>query len=541
MCQDNCKGKDMMKEMHTDILIIGSGIAALQSACILGRSFTVHLVTKQSISTSSSYRAQGGIAAVTSNEDHSKYHISDTLQAGLYHHHKAHVHSLITNGSVRIKQLLKSGLPIDLLADGSPALGLEGAHSHHRILHAGGDQTGKLFIDYLVSQLPKNVIIHEHQMAFELLLNTSGACIGACVMKDGKPVNYYAHHTILATGGAGALYECTSNFAANTGDGIALAWRAGAAVSDMEFMQFHPSLLLKNGEGKGLVSEAVRGEGGIFVNEKREPIMRGVHPLLDLAPRHITAHTLFKKQQLGEKVFIDITNISNFKDKFPTITKLCQDNKIDLSNNLLPVAPGSHFLMGGVVANSNGQTSIAHLYAIGEVACTGVHGANRLASNSLLEGVTFGYQLAQHLIQTGCNQKNFLTMHMKQDGQLPNLLPKTSLKRQMETTLGIVRSKKKMEQFRDSLPSWEALSACPLHHLPIQQIELVLMNIVARLMVEAALTRTESRGAHIRDDFKTTDPVWAQQWIIFENKQMEVRNSLYEQHQTRKYAQTVFQ
>ena len=189
---------------------------------------------------------------------------------------------------------------------------------------------GKIFVDYLLTQLPPSVTIQQHELAYELLLNTDGACIGLETLKDGVRTKYFAHHIVMATGGAGALYPCTSNFRTNTGDGIALAYRIGAAISDMEFMQFHPSLLYVNGEGKGLVSEAVRGEGGIFVTAERKPIMQGIHPLLDLAPRHITAHTLYTRRARGEETFIDISAISNFEDNFPTITALCNEHDIDL-------------------------------------------------------------------------------------------------------------------------------------------------------------------------------------------------------------------
>ncbi len=331
MCQDNCKeGRPM--DVKTDILIIGSGIASLQAARLLGQYFQVQIVTKSFVKMSSSYRAQGGIAAVTSPEDHTNLHIADTLAAGEYHHEKKFVETLIKDGSTIMRKFLLEGLPIDRQETGEPALGLEGAHSHHRILHAGGDRTGQILIDYLLKHLPSNISIHCNELAFELMLNSNGECIGVMTKAEEGLKRYFAHHVILATGGAGALYPSTSNYATNTGDGIALAYRAGAAISDMEFMQFHPSLLWCDGEAKGLVSEAVRGAGGIFVNAQREPIMTGVHPLLDLAPRHVTAHTLYTKRASGQETFIDITNIQHFEEKFPTITKLCIDNGIDLQN-----------------------------------------------------------------------------------------------------------------------------------------------------------------------------------------------------------------
>ncbi|KOS62088.1 L-aspartate oxidase [Lysinibacillus agricola] len=528
-------------DVMTDVLIIGSGIAALQAARLLGEHFQVQIVTKSSVKMSSSYRAQGGIAAVTSQEDHPKFHIADTLTAGEFHHERRNVEVLIKNGTDIMRDFLKEGIPIDRQADGSPALGLEGAHSHHRILHAGGDRTGQVMIDYLLDQLTSTIVVNYYEMAYELLLNTNGDCVGVLTKGAKGTKRYLAHHIILATGGAGALYSCTSNFATNTGDGIALAYRAGAAISDMEFMQFHPSLLWCKGEAKGLVSEAVRGAGGIFVDAHRHPIMKGIHEQLDLAPRHVTAHALFDKRAAGQETFIDISNIEHFEEKFPTIAQLCYDNNVNLQNGLIPVAPGSHFLMGGVVADDKGRTSISNLYAIGEVACTGVHGANRLASNSLLEGITFGQRMAQYIIQTGCKQENFLIDDKHHQQSMPSLFTKDQLQQTMMHTLGIVRNPIDMQQFVQQLPSLQILLHADLDGLNRQELELYMMHTVATLMVHAAITRTETRGAHIRTDKPQNDRRWVNRWIIFRQGQMKVRNSLYEYHQTRGNAQAIFQ
>ena len=539
MCQDNCKeGKAM--DVKTDVVIIGSGIAALQAARLLGQQFHVQIITKSSICMSSSYRAQGGIAAVTSREDQTTFHITDTLIAGVHHHEKKHVETLIEDGTKIMQQFVTDGLPIDRQVSGEPSLGLEGAHSHHRILHAGGDRTGQVFIDYLLKQLPPNVVINSYEMAYELLRNTDGACIGVLTQSQHETKRYFAHHVIVASGGAGALYPCTSNYASNTGDGIALAYRAGAAISDMEFMQFHPSLLWCNREAKGLISEAVRGAGGIFVDAQRKPIMKGVHPQLDLAPRHITAHTLFTKRATGQETYIDISGIQHFEEKFPTIAKLCRDNGVDLHSGLIPVAPGSHFLMGGIVADDTGRTSIPNLYAVGEVACTGVHGANRLASNSLLEGITFGQKMAQAILQTGCAQENFILASRFDTQPMPSLLTKENLQQAMMHALGIVRNPIDMQQFALQLPTLQNLQQVNLSGLDQQQLELYMMHVVATMMVHAALTRTESRGAHIRSDKPNNDKQWQQRWIIFDHGQMKVRNTLYEHHQTRGNAQAVF-
>ncbi|MEK5232983.1 L-aspartate oxidase [Lysinibacillus sp. FSL K6-0232] len=527
-------------DVITDVVIIGSGIAALQAATLLEKHFQVEIVTKSEVHVSSSYRAQGGVAAVISEKDHIEYHIADTLKAGEYHHEQGHVEALIKDGVKIIDSYLKAGLPIDRHSNGKPALGLEGAHSHHRILHAGGDRTGQILIDYLLHKLSPKTKIHCYEMAYELLLNTDGDCIGVLTKGQHGNKRYFAHHIILATGGAGALYASTSNYPTSTGDGIALAFRAGAAISDMEFMQFHPSLLWCENKARGLVSEAVRGAGGVFVDAQRQPIMKGLHEQLDLAPRHITALALYQKRAAGEETFIDIASINNFRTRFPTIAQLCDDHHIDLQNGLIPVAPGSHFLMGGVIADDKGRTTITNLYAVGEVACTGVHGANRLASNSLLEGITFGQKMAQFIIQKGCHQRNFMLAQHEYSHALPPLMSKQQLQQQMMQSLGIVRTMDDMQYLAQQLPSLPSLLHVPLKKLEQTELELLMMHIVATLMVQAAIARTETRGAHIRTDTPKMEAQWANRWIIFSQGQMKVRNSLYEYHQTRGNAQAVF-
>ncbi|MGG2072629.1 L-aspartate oxidase [Lysinibacillus irui] len=527
-------------DVKTDVLIIGSGIAALQAALLLEEHYQIQIVTKSSVYMSSSYRAQGGIAAVTSKEDHIKHHIADTLKAGEYHHEKRNVETLIEDGTKIMQNYLKTGLPIDRHLDGKPVLGLEGAHSHHRILHAGGDRTGQIFIDYLLHKLSPKTKVNCYEMAYELLLNTDGDCIGVLTKGEKGIKRYLAHHVILATGGAGALYSSTSNYPNNTGDGIALAFRAGAAISDMEFMQFHPSLLWCENKAKGLISEAVRGAGGTFVDAQCKPIMKGLHPQGDLAPRHITAHALFTKRAAGEETFIDIATIQNFDAKFPAIAQLCYDNQVHLQDGLIPVAPGSHFLMGGVIADDNGRTTIPNLYAVGEVACTGVHGANRLASNSLLEGITFGQKMAYFIIQQGCHQKNFLLDQPQYADKKPPLFSKQQLQQRMMQFVGIVRNIDDLQYFVQQLPSLQSLLHTNLEGMEQAELELFMMHVVATLMTHAAIIRTETRGAHIRTDKSEMDAQWASRWIIFSQGQLKVRNSLYEYHQTRGNAQTVF-
>lgn len=535
MCQDNCKeGISMFKK--TDVLIIGSGIAALQTAKTLCEHFQVHIVTKSSVYTSSSYRAQGGIAAVVSAEDDVNIHIKDTLQAGAEHHATHNVETLVQKGAQLITHLLNEGLPIDRKSDGLPQLGLEGAHSKHRILHAGGDQTGKVFVHYLLDRLGKEVTISENETAYELILNSANECIGAKTWKNGQSITYFAHHVVLATGGAAALYDATSNYQVNIGDGIALAYRAGAEISDMEFMQFHPTLLWCDGEAKGLISEAVRGAGAVFVDATGRPIMPG----RDLAPRHVTAHALFEKRRAGINTYLNISMIEHFKEKFPSISQLCEKHHIALEKGFIPFAPGSHFLMGGVIANTTGETTIPSLYAIGEVACTGVHGANRLASNSLLEAMTFGEEMAGHIINKGLHQRNFLRKESEPKREITLPFSKEELKQQMMLSLGIIRERKQMAKFSSHLPLMADLYNANIAKMTLEQYELYTMHLVAALMASAAMARTETRGAHIRSDYPETVETWAERWIILKKGQLEVRNHLYEHTEIRRDIETIF-
>ena len=518
-------------KIETDIVIIGSGIAALQAARVLSARFTIHLITKSDIRNGSSYKAQGGIAAVSSQDDHTTFHLKDTLDAGEHHHVSEHVKHLVEQGKETIQDLINHNFPVDRNEHGDISLGLEGAHSKARIIHSGGDATGKALVDYLIDTLPKNVKIHEYELAYELLMNNSGECMGVKTKNNDKDFIYHASYVILATGGAGALYACTSNCPDSVGDGIALAYLAGAQIADMEFVQFHPSLLYINGAAKGLVSEAVRGAGGYFINENGHRLMEGKHPLGDLAPRHVTAYEMYKERAKGLEVYLDISMISDFKSKFPTITQICEENGIALSKGRIPIAPGSHFLMGGVVADRYGRTSIPRLLAVGEVACTGVHGANRLASNSLLEGITFGKLMSENLLENGKKQRNFIeSPALKRDGKL-TLLQAQILQNEMLQKAGIIRSSEGLTKLLKLLPTYNQVRNFDFSRCTKQQIELAFMHITSSLVVSASLMREESRGAHIRKDFPSKCPSWQNKWIVFEKGKMNVRDGLYEQDQ----------
>lgn len=329
-------------------IIVGSGIAAMQLAHHLSHQCRVLVLTKSVKQASNSYRAQGGIAAAVGDGDKAASHYEDTITAGCHFHNHQQVHRLVEKGPELIEQLTASGLSFDQDGTGQIALGMEGAHSRKRIVHCGGDATGKHVMDHLLASLKRNIEVIENRFVYELMMHPlSKKCVGVKAKNEnGDNEIYFADHVVLAMGGVGGLFSYTSNDPSVTGDGIALAYRAGAELVDMEFIQFHPTLLYVNGKTVGLVSEAVRGEGGRLVGACGTPVMAGKHPLEDLAPRHIVAKELFEQRMVGKDVYLDISMIDHFENKFPTITALCHANGVSLEERRIPVGPGCHFLMG---------------------------------------------------------------------------------------------------------------------------------------------------------------------------------------------------
>ncbi|WP_203361618.1 L-aspartate oxidase [Bacillus sp. REN10] len=525
-----------------DVLIIGGGIAALQLARLLHSSLHVSVITKSVIRQSNSYWAQGGIAAVVDRSDHPKLHIEDTITAGRFHHSYREVERLVEEGTAAVQQLIAEGLPVDRDELGHISLGLEGAHRANRIVHAGGDATGRHTIEFLLEQLPKHVQVIEQEMAYELLLSADrSACVGVKTKrKDGSIQIYRAHHVVLASGGVGAIYPFTTNQKTLTGDGIAMAFRAGAEVADMEFIQFHPTLLYVNGETKGLISEAVRGAGGVLVDHMGHRLMEHVHPLKDLAPRHVTAYEIYKARANGKEVYIDIRSIANFEQQFPTITALCKQHGISIAEGLLPVAPGSHFLMGGICVDTFGRTTLPGLYAIGETASSGVHGANRLASNSLLEGIVFGRRLAKYLNEQPYVSNSASVFHYEEQidqGKIASL-SKSELQQRMMDAVGMIRSGEKLQRHLQYLKAigvndWMKKG---IDVLSQEEIEKLFLFMNSYLISYPALLREESRGAHIRADFSVEEESWLGKRIIQTIQQTWVRRGFCESDQARIHA-----
>lgn len=517
--------------LKSDVLIIGSGMASLQLAKLLSHDLHVIILTKSKLNHSNSYLAQGGIAAAISPQDNDDKHALDTLEAGRFHNNKQVVAEMTKKAAILIYELANNGCSFDRNKKGHLLLGMEGAHSESRIVHGGGDATGKTLVEFLSKQLTDNITIVEDFFVDELLINDKGECIGAKGLNaQNKKESYFAMHTVIATGGCGQIYEYTSSAETVTGDGIALAYLAGAKVYDMEFMQFHPTLLSIDGKTVGLVSEAVRGEGAVLVTEAGERIMKNVHPYEDLAPRHIVSQKIYSYLKKGEKIYLDISNVENFEKKFPSITKMCKDHQINLAEKKLPVAPGSHFLMGGIAASVDGKTSIKGLYAIGEAACTGLHGANRLASNSLLEGLYMGKELANLMNRKEETNRSWMVKEEAFPTMPIGLPEKSALQRQMMEYVGIVRTKSGLIHQLDWIKSFgiKDYRIIQKGNYSKQEKERAFMLLVSWLITKSALERTESRGGHFRKDYPFEQIEWQCRSIM---QQLE-RNEQNEQVKT---------
>jgi L-aspartate oxidase len=522
----------------TDVIIVGSGIAALQLARQLQEHLNVIIITKNKIRNSNSYLAQGGIAAPVGKGDKVGLHTKDTLTAGCHHQSEHIVKNVIKDGKRIMESLIGDGAPFDRKRDGHLALGMEGAHSIARILHSGGDQTGKYMVEYLLNALNEQVGFVEEEMVFELVKDSRGYCCGVKTKLGDGTIKYYsAPHVVLATGGAGAVYSSNSNAPTATGDGMALAFRAGAALADMEFIQFHPTLLTLGGASRGLISEAVRGEGALLINERGERIMEGVHPQLELAPRHIVAERINGERLSGNKVYLDISKVKDFETKFPSITNMCKKYHISFSEGKIPVSPGCHFTMGGIVTDKTGKSTIEGLYAIGEVACTGLHGANRLASNSLLEGMVFGERLAKQLITANKNVPAAVTDSQRYTNPPEINFNGDELKERMMRDVGIIRNEQSLTRHLKWLNARSFCYKTGLDPFSQNDIQTYLMWVVSTLITQAALIRTESRGGHIRSDYPgENNEEWFKRSILLMNDNHQLKVVHDEQHQIEIYA-----
>ncbi|UOQ47313.1 L-aspartate oxidase [Gracilibacillus caseinilyticus] len=496
------------------VIIVGAGLSAFVLASKLYQQAEVTIITKKSIHKSNSIRAQGGIAAAIAKQDHWRWHLMDTLQAGNYHNQPQAAEILVKQGQHLVKELLKQGFPADCNAEGSPLLGKEGAHSHRRIVHAGGDQTGKYLLHYFQSALIDKINIIEEQSAVDCIVEER-CCTGITTIDTNDHYHTYsADHIVLATGGAGGIYETNTNDRTVTGDGIAIAYRAGASLTDLEFIQFHPTMLVTSDTSNELVSEAVRGEGAVLVDQDGNRIMKGKHERLDLAPRDVVSRIIEQALHERNTIYLDISSVSDFRQKFPSISTACEKHNIEWQSGKIPVKPGAHFTMGGVETDLVGRTSITGLFAIGEVACTHVHGANRLASNSLLEGLVFATRLAEEIlvpVSRKCSNVT-KTIPLYTSVDMPS---KDMIQDKMSRHVGINREGSSLKEMLNWLDGYTVLKDEQLssYSLTKEQCEIQHMLLTAQLITKAAYERTESRGAHFRIDFPDASPEWKQKYI----------------------------
>ncbi len=486
-----------MKHSKYSAVIIGSGISGLYAALKLGSD--VLLVTKGKLGESNSRYAQGGMTAVMSQNDSDSVqsHVSDTIKAGAGLSEFNTVKFISEKSDAVVRDLLEFGVEFDKNESGEFTYTLEAAHSVNRVLHAGGDATGRMIEEALCAAVRERIEVREQTTAMELLVE-DGKCCGVVVF-DGE--NYEvinASAVILATGGIGELYKYTTNPTGATGDGIALAYRAGAALQDMEFVQFHPTALAID-DNRFLISEAVRGEGAKLVDADGNEFMHKYHKKKELAPRDVVTRAIFNE---GE-AFLDATGIDSekLKKRFPNIYNKCLEHGLDISKDFIPVAPAAHYFMGGIKTNLNGETTIKGLFAIGETASTGLHGANRLASNSLLECVVCAAAVAEHL-----KDIDILRPAPQMAGTEPQddmKLRHSEAQSAEESQTILKRLQNIMWDYAGIVRSEESLTtaAQELELMNAGEFELKNMIDVAKIIVQAALARKESRGAHFRTDF----------------------------------------
>ncbi len=520
-------------ESWTDVLIIGSGAAGLRAALAASESADVTLITKTTLKESNTLYAQGGIAVAMNIDDTVDLHVEDTCSAGCGLCDVDVVQTMVSEGIPRVTELLEWGANFDW--EGTlPRFTQEAAHSRKRIVHKG-DATGRETTDVLVQRVlnTEHINVISDAFAVDLLTDASSVsendnttCYGVSAIIEGELICLYAKSTILATGGLGRLYPCTSNPEVATGDGFAAAWRAGCEMVDMEFVQFHPTTLFLDGAPNFLISEAVRGEGGRLINIRGERFMEKYHENGELAPRDVVSRAIQNEMFLTDFpcVYLDITHkpADFIYERFPTISSTTERYGLDINIDLIPVRPGAHFMMGGVRTNADTETNITGLFACGEVACTGVHGANRLASNSLLEclvfGVRAGNNAAAHAkLQTSLSTPSIprLNYHSKDmigeiDGDTINTI-KDAIRETLWENVAIERDGEGLELTLNDLDEigteigFCPFSSTPLHTTDVGLCETVNMLNVAKLIAQAALLRTESRGAHYRSDCPAQD------------------------------------
>lgn len=533
-----------------DVAIIGGGIAGLSVALRLPEHMRVALFTKGQLGESNTRYAQGGLAVALGEDDSPELHFQDTLAAGAGLCNEEAVHILVEQAPQAVRWLIEMGVQFDRAETSSDAhvtidgllLGREGAHSRWRVLHAGGDATGAEIERALTSALRKrpSVVLYEETFVSRLLVQND-TCVGVeAIEREEQTFTVESRATVLANGGAGGLWLHTSNPSGATADGLALAWRAGAALTDLEFMQFHPTVLVAGGRSH-LISEAVRGEGAYLRNHAGERFMPGYSAQAELAPRDVVARAILHEMlaEQTEYQYLDLRHLPAAKmhARFPTISVLCRQYGLDLASDLLPVAPAAHYCMGGIMVDTYGRTTLADLYAVGEVACTGVHGANRLASNSLLEGLVYGVRVADLLsgsivadapgprhnisiVVSNSSPKHILSSRSTDEHMTRQAMHE--LRRMMWQYVSLTRDERGLLKARSEVQALERKLSISIAKEPTEvpstrcQAELVNMLQVAELVIAAALQRHESRGSHWRSDYQQMQGSLAGHHFVFQ-------------------------
>ena len=503
-------------QLFTDCVIVGAGIAGLRAAIEAAQHCNVIILCKSSLQDSNTWLAQGGIASVLNETDSFESHISDTLKTGCGISEKKMVDFVIRQGPELLQQLLSWGADFDM-DQSHIATTLEGGHSQARVAHAHGDETGQVITETLIKKARKtsNIKILENFYAIDLLTNNDNDCIGI-IGRDRRGTQIiWAAKTILATGGAGQIYRETTNPEVATGDGLAMAYRAGAVLQDLEFVQFHPTTLYVAGASRALITETLRGEGAILIDSQGNAFMKQYHESAELAPRDIVSRAILSQmlKTNSTHVYLDVRHMDkkHFTKRFPGISELCESFDIDVSRNLIPVRPSAHYMIGGVKTDINAQTNIKNLYACGEVASTALHGANRLGSNSLLEGMVFGKIAGQSTEEIAKNGSAYIK-HPLIKFQIPHS-DRTrldtsdvlnSLRALMWRNIGITRKAKPLSEAQEIIQFWQRYVMDKTFDSP-QGWECQNMLTICLLMARTAEMRRESRGVHFRSDFPKPD------------------------------------
>jgi L-aspartate oxidase len=499
------------------IIVVGSGIAGLIAALELSARHDVTLVTKSELMESNTRYAQGGVAAAMFSDDSVAEHVADTLRAGAGLCNVQAVEVLCAEGPARIRDLIRIGVAFDQ-RNGELARGLEAAHSRARVLHARGDATGLSIELALVAAVrAAKVRVLEHTFACDLLLKDERVAGLDVLSRSGKRQKLAADAVILASGGAGQLYQHTTNPAGATGDGAALAYRAGAELADVEFYQFHPTALAT--PGTFLVSEAVRGEGAVLLDANGRRFMESLHPLAELAPRDVVARGIAMQMaaQGGKPVMLDAKRLGRefLRERFPTIDAACRERGFDWAAEPIPVTPAAHYWMGGVRTDLLGRTSIAGLFAVGEAACTGAHGANRLASNSLLESLVFAWRCARLLLEdeplrpADKDERAEARASVEEcDSRAVTVVDRAELQALLWNAVGLERNGVALRAALEQLEAWR------IEGDSIEALETANLLQLARVVTRSALERTESRGAHFREDFPETLEGWRRSIVV---------------------------